>query len=171
LGNVEPRKNLKTLVQAWQQVAQDVRGVRLVIAGRKNFQADEILSYGEQLLGDKMLFLGSVSESEKWNLMNAADGFVFPSVYEGFGIPVVEAYSAGCPIVFSGTTSLPEISVTPDQMFDPHDSNSIAARLIWMLNGGPEVQRSVETGRTFAASLTWDNAAAGTVSVFERALS
>lgn len=119
IGNIEPRKNLITLANAISTLNEKNKQYRLLIAGYSNFQADEIIESAKNTLGESVVYLGSVSDAEKWWLLENSNLFVLPSLYEGFGIPVIEAYAAGCIPVFSNCSSLSELAVLDSQLFDP----------------------------------------------------
>lgn len=126
VGNIEPRKNLITLAKAVAKLNSTNNRYRLIIAGYSNFQAHKIITSIQSILDDKTVYLGAVSDIEKWWLLKNADLFVLPSLYEGFGIPVIEAYSAGCLPVFSNCSSLTELAVSDKQLFDPKSISNIA---------------------------------------------
>lgn len=109
IGTLQPRKNLKRLVQAFLKL--EICSLQLVIVGKKGWLYDEILKTVHRTdLCKKVIFTGYVSEKEKRVLLKNAKAFVLPSLYEGFGIPVVEAMTLGVPVVVSKVSSLPEIA-------------------------------------------------------------
>lgn len=122
LGNLEPRKNLIALIEAFQDPAIRETGVRLVIAGRPAWNFDEILSSIKRY---DITYLGFVSDDERVALMQNAQVFVFPSLYEGFGFPVLEAMAAGVPVVTSARGSLAEVA-GPATTIDDVTSEAIA---------------------------------------------
>ena len=141
VGSLDPRKNFATLIKAWQQLCQSGKisdEVELRIAGSANPLAFKDLGIPAKL--SRVRWLGAVSDTELVSLYQHASAFVFPSVYEGFGIPPLEAMACGCPVVMSSSTSLPEVGgpqfeVEDSQStgavfyFDPNDSEAMATQL------------------------------------------
>ncbi len=166
IGNIEPRKNLGRLFKASRELLDSGYKFKLVLAGRRNFEAQSILSTGETLLGDQLVYLGEVSEDEKWHLLRKSTGLVFPSLYEGFGIPVLEAYRAMTPALFSNTTSLAELTVCPRQTFDPLSTHEIAGRIADLLDDSTAFDDSVRLGSDLVERLTWTNTVELTVEVY-----
>ena len=131
LGNLDPRKNLVRLVRAFDTQQLKRVDARLVIAGRPAWDADDILE--EIKRSQRVTYLGQVSEDAVAPLMRAAAGFVFPSLYEGFGFPVLEAMACGTPVVCSGRGSLEEVAGEAALVVDPLNVNCIAGAIgeIW----------------------------------------
>jgi glycosyltransferase involved in cell wall biosynthesis len=131
MGTLEPRKNIPTLLDAYARLRQLTRTpVKLVLAGGKGWLYDSIFARVQQLgLEEEVLFPGFVSDSEQPLWYRSAAAFVYPSLYEGFGIPVIEALACGVPVVTSNVSSLPEAGVGIAQTVDPHDVEAIAVAL------------------------------------------
>src|SRR5947199_2607388 len=130
VATTEPRKNLVTLLDAYVQLKNDPGAScpPLVIVGRKGWNCDDILSYMAEL-EEAVRFPGYVSDEELIALYQMASCLVFPSLYEGFGLPVVEAMQAGCPVITSTTSSLPEVAGDAALLVDPLDPTEIAAAI------------------------------------------
>src|SRR5438477_8134827 len=120
VATTEPRKNLVTLLDAYVQLKNDPGAScpPLVIVGRKGWNCDDILSYMAEL-EDAIRFPGYVSDEELIALYQMATCLVFPSLYEGFGLPVLEAMAAGCPVITSTTSALPEVAGEAALLVDP----------------------------------------------------
>jgi len=109
IGTIEPRKNLARLIKAFD--ALDDPGLTLVIAGAKGWKYEESMrAMGEAAKSSQIRYVGYVRPKEKWALYSSASCFAFPSLYEGFGLPVLEARAAGIPVVTSNVSSLPEVA-------------------------------------------------------------
>jgi glycosyltransferase involved in cell wall biosynthesis len=131
LGTLEPRKNLTMLIEAYAQIRQqyDVRE-KLVLAGGKGWLYDEIFAKVCQLgLESEVVFPGFVADSEQATWYRAASVFAYPSLYEGFGLPVAEALACGVPVVTSNVSSLPEAGADIALTVDPYSVDALAEAL------------------------------------------
>lgn len=135
VGTLEPRKNLKRLLRALSLLRQYDDSFNLVHAGPQGWLFEDIMEEVSQLeLGDSVRFLGHVPLNDLVVLYNAATLFVYPSLYEGFGLPVLEAMSCGCPVVTSNISSLPEVIGDAGILVDPYNEKEISAAIkeIWL---------------------------------------
>lgn len=172
LGTLEPRKNIPTLLDAYARLRQ-LSGTRakLVLAGGKGWLFDTIFARVQQLgLEENVLFPGFVSDAEQALWYRAAAAFVYPSLYEGFGIPVAEALACGTPVVTSNVSSLPEAGAGLALTVDPHDVEALALALHKTLSDTDVQDRC----RAQAASVRERFSAAAllkqTVAVYEQAV-
>lgn len=164
LGVVEPRKDLGTLVSALQQVPE----ATLVVAGPSGWGVDLPAVVGP--LGGRVRIVGRVDEAEKRAWYALADVFAYPSLLEGFGLPVLEAMVQGTPIVASSGTATEEV-VGPDAVVvGPGDVDAWAAAIHRLLDDPDEARRLGATGRTRAAAHTWEACAAATVDCYREVL-
>ena len=169
LGTLEPRKNLVRLVDAFARI-QDAR-IGLVLAGGKGWFYDELFSRAEALeLGTRVLFPGYVREAELPLWYNAATVLAYPSLYEGFGLPVLEAMACGTPVVCSNTSSLPEAAGNAALMVDPNDTNALAEELARLLNEKTLRLEMRRRGLAHAQQFTWAHTAQKTTRVYRRVL-
>ena len=131
MGTLEPRKNIPTLLDAYARLRQTTgTRVKLVLAGGKGWLYEAIFARVQQLgLEAEVVFPGYVSDAEQPLWYRAATAFVYPSLYEGFGIPVAEALACGIPVVTSTTSSLPEAGAGIALTVDPHDIEAMATAL------------------------------------------
>jgi glycosyltransferase involved in cell wall biosynthesis len=131
LGTLEPRKNITTLVEAYAQLRKTYAiSEKLVLAGGKGWLYDAIFERVQQLgLASEVLFAGYVADAEQALWYRAASAFVYPSLYEGFGIPVVEAIACGVPVVTSNVSSLPEAGADIALCIDPYNVEAMAAAM------------------------------------------
>jgi len=158
VGTLEPRKNLPTLLQAFQQAALD--GVQLVIAGKRGWLYGDTLAQIQNLgLTPKVRELGFVPEGDLPGLYTLAEVFAFPSLYEGFGLPVLEALACGTPVIASNTSSLPEVAGSAALLVPPDDVRGWANALIQVMQN-PALRADLQKrGPSQAALFTWETAA------------
>jgi glycosyltransferase involved in cell wall biosynthesis len=160
VSTVEPRKNLKTLLHAYLLLKKCLRDScpPLIIVGRKGWHYDDILSHMAELK-NYVYFPGHVADAELVALYQMATCLVFPSLYEGFGLPVLEAMSAGCPVITSNASSLPEVVGNAGLLVDPLNPADIAQALYTILNNDAMRLRLIQAGRLQAARFSWETTA------------
>jgi glycosyltransferase involved in cell wall biosynthesis len=170
VGTLEPRKNLSMLLGAVAQLPAADR-LPLVLAGGKGWMFDEIFraveTYG---LADMVSFPGYVPAEDLPLWYNAAEAFVYPSVFEGFGLPVVEALACGTPVLVSDASSLPEAAGDTGYRLPPDDVDAWAAALAHVGRDAAWRDEAGQRGSAHAATFTWANTAAQTVASYRRAL-
>lgn len=165
IGALEPRKNIATLVRAFDAIALSVPH-DLVIAGERGWRGEELLlALGEAVHRKRIHVLGFVRESDKAALYAAADIFVYPSFYEGFGFPPLEALALGTPVITSFNSSLPEVVGEWATLVDPYNGGELAAVMKELLLDIPVV--SEETRQEVQRRYSWDRAARETLAVLE----
>lgn len=176
VGTLQPRKNYIRLIEAFGQMkdmaaGDDVRRMRLVIVGGKGWLYEEIFARVEALgLTDAVLFLGRLADEDLPALYNLADLFVFPSLYEGFGLPVLEAMACGVPVVCSTASSLPEVIGDAGLMVDPHDVEGLAVAMARVIADRALRARMVEKGLARARRFTWTAAAERLLDIYTPAI-
>ncbi len=172
LGTLQPRKNIARVIEAYRMLPQGIRNeVPLVIVGRAGWQCDEIVeALAAGKYGPSVLWLKHVPDQDLLALMKGAVALVFPSLHEGFGLPVLEAFAAGTPVITSNTTSLPEVAGDAALLVDPFDASSISAAMLCLLEH-PELASILrEKGYVRARAHSWDRTAAMTKDVYRRVL-
>jgi len=153
VGTLQPRKNLRRLIEAFARVPPPCR---LVLAGSKGWMYDEILRRaGELGIGDRVLFPGYVPDKDLPALLSGAALFAFPSLYEGFGLPVLEAMACGAPVVCSDTSSLPEVAGDAAILVPPTDTDALAAALNRVLTDADLRADLSRRGMERARLFTW----------------
>jgi glycosyltransferase involved in cell wall biosynthesis len=173
LGSADPRKNISTLVQAYSllPVALQQR-YRLVIVWTHHFLASELNEKIQRLgLKDQVQFLQQVSDENLALLYNAASLFVFPSKYEGFGLPLLEAMACGTPVTASSNTSIPEIAGDAALYFSADDANAMAGQMAQLLMDRELQKALIIKGFERASKFSWMNCGLQTLKVYERILS
>jgi glycosyltransferase involved in cell wall biosynthesis len=165
-----PHKNLERLISALALIPAQRRPVA-VVPGYPTWHEAELRERASQLgvTGD-VIFLDWVDAAELEGLYAAAACFVFPSLYEGFGLPVLEAMHRGVPVACSDQSSLPEVAGDAALLFDPESPEAIARAIETLLGDPEEAARLREAGRARAARFTWERTAHGVLAAYERAL-
>ncbi|HVM39915.1 MAG TPA: glycosyltransferase family 1 protein [Acidimicrobiia bacterium] len=149
VGTLEPRKGVDTLVEAFRQVRRQHRDLRLVVVGARGWgKAPDLSAPG-------VVHLGHVSDADLDALYRSADALVYPSHYEGFGLPALEAMARGCPVVTSATTSLPEVVGDAGILVPPGRADHLAAAVDGLLDNDDLRARLAEAGPARAAEFTW----------------
>ena len=172
VGTVEPRKNLLTLVRAFEQVVSesDLR-LQLVIAGRKGWMVDELFRYVKQsLAAQQIIFTGYLSDNELCALYSSCALFVYPSLYEGFGLPPLEAMASGAPVIASSIPSISEVLGEAALLVDPTDGTSLARAIIRLLKDEELRKELASKGLRRTSELSWERTAELTRAVYEQAL-
>lgn len=167
LGTIEPRKNIRRLILAFDRFLNDGEDCQLVIAGKKGWHYDGIFRLIEELsLKEKVIFTGFVSEDEKPFLIGGAKIFVYPSIYEGFGIPVLEALSCGIPTITSNVSSLPEITGDAALLVNPLDVNELYSNIKGLFNDRTLYTQLKEKSVEQAKKFSWKRCAQETIEVY-----
>ena len=167
----DPTKNVGCLVDAFGRLSQDVRGgVDLVLAGDVCKRADIRAAVERAGLESQTRLVGVVSDTELIQLYQAATIFCFPSLYEGFGLPVLEAMACGIPVVCSNTSSFPEVAGDSALTSDPRKPEQLTAALEDLLTSPARRTDLRERGLARAGAFTWDRTAVETVAAYRRAL-
>jgi glycosyltransferase involved in cell wall biosynthesis len=175
VGNVKPHKNLVTLLQAFAHLLEQGFDLDLWIVGKKegfitgDTQIEGILA-GSAALRQRVVFTGYVGDDALPRLYHDAAALVFPSLYEGFGLPPLEAMAGGCPVVASSAASIPEICGDAALYFDPQDYLSLTEKLKEVLNSSTKREELINKGYSKAATYTWQAAAAQHIELFRQVM-
>ena len=160
VGTLEPRKNIVRLIHAFEQLKEDGLPHQLVLAGGMGWKTEEIQqTVSASSWGEQIVLTGYVSGEEKNALYRHADVFLFPSLYEGFGIPPLEAMRFDCPVVCSNAASLPEVVGEAGEYVDPMDVCSIAQGIWNVIYRAGYREELVEKGRRQSERFSWDRSA------------
>ena len=171
VGINKPHKNLVRLIEAYGRLVQQGSGATLALAGPWDDRYPEARAAATKLPANaNVLFLGPVADTDLPALYAAATVFVLPSLYEGFGLPVLEAMACGAAVACSNTSSLPEIAGDAALTFDPLDTAAIAGAIAQLLGDGELRARMAHAGIARAASSTWERTAALTLAVYRQVL-
>lgn len=171
VGNVKPHKNLVNLLSAFRQVMEEIPHDLLIIGERKKLMTiDKKAIIDASALGDRVCFTGYVEDSTLQQYYGHADALVFPSFYEGFGLPPLEAMACGCPAVVSNASALPEVCGDAALYCDPYDSKDIADKIKLILTDITLRNSLIQKGLEQSKQFTWQKAAAETLEVIKKAL-
>ena len=166
LGTLEPRKNVPAILKAYADLSNR-RDFNLVLAGKKGWLSEEIFRTVADLgLEEDVIFTGYVPEEDRPRLMSAAEVFVFPSFFEGFGMPVVEAQACGTPVVTSNTTSLPEAAGEGAVLVDPKNVSQLTRALEEVLSSESRRKELVKKGLANAHRFDWNDSAQKLIEIF-----
>ena len=172
LGTLEPRKNVDRLVRAYASLVRQGLPHTLVLAGGRGWDHGAIdRAIEEEGVRDRVILPGYVRREDQPLWYASADLFVYPSQYEGFGLPVLEALACGVPVVTSSSSSLPEVVGGAGISIDPTDARALADAMASVLTDAGLAARLREEGPKQAGTFTWDNAAAGCVHAYRAAAS
>jgi glycosyltransferase involved in cell wall biosynthesis len=170
VGTIEPRKNLERTVEAFGRLRRRGTDHILVLAGPPYFGMHRLAATIARLrLEGVVRVIGHVPDEEMPALYSAADVFVYPSLYEGFGIPVLEAMTCGTPVVASNVSSIPEVAGEAAVLFDPRDAEALAGAIEAVLSSAEVTARLRAAGRERAACFTWAETARRTVDAYRQA--
>jgi glycosyltransferase involved in cell wall biosynthesis len=167
VGGLNARKNLARLFEAYARMRDDVPDVQLVIAGKRQWQTAEMEQAYQRLgLHGQVVFTGYVADTDLPALYGAAEAFVFPSLYEGFGLPPLEAMACGVPVVTSSAASLPEVVGDAALTVDPLDVDELARALTRVLLDAPLRTELRRKGLERARGFRWEIAALQTLHIY-----
>lgn len=166
LGTLQPRKNLARLIEAFGR--SRTLGCKLVIAGKKGWLYADLFRLAEKAgVADRVIFPGYVHDADKATLLSGAMALVFPSLYEGFGFPVIEAMACGTPVICSNTSSMPEAAGDAALLVDPLDTDAIAAAIDRVTADAGLRGQLVGRGYVQASRFTWQTCARAVLSALE----
>ena len=169
VGTVEPRKDLPSLVRAHDALAADHPGLGLVIAGPDGWGADALTTAIDRSSHRSQIRrLGWVDDDQRAALLRGASVYAYPSVYEGFGLPPLEAMAAGTPVVTTSAGSLPEVVGDAALVVAPGDSDALAGAIAQVLDDSARADQLRERGHERARRFSWDATADGLVAVYRR---
>lgn len=167
VGTIEPKKNLKRLIEAYFFLRKDTNRYKLVIAGPKGWLYNEIYKTIKRLnIDNDIIFTGHLYSSDLLFLYNAASVFVYPSLYEGFGLPVVEAMACKTPVVTSNTPALREVAEEAAIFVDPLDTKSLSKSITEVLENPSLQENLIARGLKRARQFSWEEAAQRTLKLY-----
>ena len=156
VGNHKPHKNLPRLLQAFAEAKIDPE-IRLILTGQPDANLTEIIRKNK--IQERIVFCGALSETQLAEYYRGASGVLFPSLYEGFGLPVAEAMACGIPTLTSNVTSLPEVAGDAALLIDPYEVDAIAHGIEQIANDAILRQQLIRNGLERVKLFSWDKTA------------
>ncbi len=170
VGTLQPRKNLRTLLDAFAVLANQDRDIHLVLAGKKGWLYEPLFAQMQQLgLGKRVHFTGYVPKEDLPGLISGAHLFVLPSLYEGFGMPVLEAMACGTPVICSNVSSMPEVAGDAAILVNPHDAAELVQALQRLLHDDALRRNLVQKGQKQVERFSWEKCARETLAILQTA--
>ena len=166
VGRYDPRKNFPTIFRAFTK-CRDAGALKLVAVGKDSWKYKQDCRIGKSGFEDDVIFSGYVELDDLPAFYNLAEAFIFPSVYEEFGIPLIEAMACGCPIVASNTGAIPEITGYAATLADPYDADKMAQGINQLMQDAEFRQTLIEKGLRHVKKYSWENVAKETLDVLE----
>ena len=155
LGTIEPRKNIERIVKAFKKYKKEINDdLKLVIVGRKGWKYDNIMKLIESM-GTDIIITGYIDEEDKVPIYKLAQIFVFPSLYEGFGMPILEAMASKTPVITSNISSMPEVAGNAGMLVDPFNENEIFEAYKKILSDDELKKEMVQKGLEQAKKFEW----------------
>lgn len=172
VGTLQPRKNISRLIEAYSLLPDKIKSEhQLVIVGKKGWMYQQILKSPEKYGVTKdVLFLDYVSDQDLPLFYKKAEIFVLPSLYEGFGLPILEAMKYGCPVVTSNVSSMPEAGGDSALYFDPEDTKDMSSKIESVLTDKKLRDDMIEKGYQHIKKFTWEKAAEEVLEVVEQTI-
>ncbi|MFT5874316.1 MAG: glycosyltransferase involved in cell wall biosynthesis [Clostridium sp.] len=168
VGTLEPRKNLQRILEAFLKVSNEFKEMKLVIIGKKGWLYEEFFDSINNLnIKDKIVVTGYVDDEDMPLLYSGAEVFVYPSLYEGFGLPPLEAMECGTPVVVSNTSSLPEVVGEAGMYCNPLDTDSIAEGICKILQDKTLKSKLSSLGMQRSKIFNWEDSAKSVLNIYK----
>ena len=171
VGTYRPRKNIESIIKAFYKFKRNDNNYKLVLCGKKLYKENIIIQLVKELkLTNDVFHLGYIKDDDLPVLYNLADLFVYPSFYEGFGLPVIEAMACGTPVIASNTASLPEVVGAAGIIINPRDIDSLTNAIYKVLHSKSIQDKMIINGITQAKKFSWKKCARETLEVYKSLL-
>jgi glycosyltransferase involved in cell wall biosynthesis len=171
IGTLQPRKNVSSLIKAFARVSHQIPEIKLVVAGNKkahNFDQEIDRSVESLKLDDKVVFPGFIDEKDKMVVYSGAHVFAYPSFYEGFGLPLLEAMSVDVPVISSSSSSLKEVGGDACLFFDPSDLDDLSKKLYTICIDEELRNNLVDSGRQRVSFFSWQKSAKQLLKIYQK---
>jgi len=171
VGTIEPRKGLETLLRAFEQIAEDNKTLQLVVAGRRGWLFQSLLKeIRESKFSDRIRLTGYLDDEDLRALYSSCRVFVYPSIYEGFGLPPLEAMACGAPVIASRVTAVVEVCGEAALFFEPKSVSSLARTIDNVLDDHNCRKRLISSGLRRASEFSWSQTGNLTRAVYQEAI-
>jgi glycosyltransferase involved in cell wall biosynthesis len=170
VGTIQPRKNVSNLIKAYHLLLNSnlLNGHKLVICGRLGWMYEDMFKNIKKLNLEKhIIFLNFIADKDLPYIYNLSDLFVFPSIYEGFGLPVLESMACGVPVITSNKSSLPEVAGNACVKVDPYKVRDIAIAISEILKDEKVSKKMIDEGLNQAKKFSWEKCASDTLRVYK----
>jgi len=164
VGTIEPRKNVKGLLSAFNIIKEQIENIQLVIVGKEGWKSYDVISILNN--NNNIIWLKALSDDKLCMLYNNASLMIFPTFYEGFGLPVLEAMTCGCPVVVSNIPVMHEVVGGAGLLFEPSDHTSIAKQTINILKDDSLRRDLIQKGLNQSKKFSWDKCAKETLTLY-----
>lgn len=170
VGTLQPRKNFIKLIEAFNVIKDDYPELSLVIAGNKGWLYKEIFKKVSDLqLNKRVIFTGFILPEDLPSLYRGAKAFIFPSFYEGFGIPILEAFACDVPVLLSNTSSMPEVAGSAALYFNPNSAADLAQKIKMVLSDKKLNEDLIKKGQDRLKKFSWEDSACQILELFKNA--
>jgi glycosyltransferase involved in cell wall biosynthesis len=167
VGTIEPRKNLTTLLEAFNELKRETKiPHKLILAGQTGWKSENIIALAKSTKNIELK--GYVNEEEKNSLYKNADIFIYPSIYEGFGLPPMEAMNNNVPVITSNTSALKELYGNYSLQFKPKDTQALKTHILTLINNPLIRKNLIKKASAYSKNFTWLNTARKTLNAFEK---
>lgn len=172
VGTLQPRKNIERIIDAHESFPADLRReFPLIIIGRNGWGSERLIArLKEYEHRDEIRWLQRINDQVKRSLMQQASAIVFPSLSEGFGLPILESFASGAPVITSNTTAIPEVAGNAAWLVDPYDVNDISHAMRSLVQDEGLAQKYVEKGLIRARQFTWTDCARKTIEIYKNVI-
>lgn len=168
VGTIQPRKNIGRIIEAFKAFDLKNPGYKLVLVGNKGWKSESIYKLPKGLaIKDKVNFLGRLTDIELTGLYNGATALLYPSLFEGFGLPIIEAFKCGCPVITSNISSMPEIAGNAAILVNPYNIEEITSALDKIASDDVLRLSLIKKGNIRSSLFSWKKAAIDTLKVIK----
>jgi len=167
-GAIDMRKNILSTIDAFMMISKDFPELKLVLAGGECPNNAPIKKRLEELKDDRIITMGYISDEQKRKLMSGATAFLFPSFYEGFGLPILEAMACGCPVITSDVSSMPEVVGDAGILINPESTLELAEAMNKVVSSETLRRGMIEKGFLQAKKFSWDKTAEEVEEVYRK---
>lgn len=168
VGTIQPRKNLERLIKAFSQISNQDKKLKLVLVGGKGWKSESIYALSKKLgMEESIKFLGRVGDKDLVGLYNGAICLTYPSLFEGFGLPILEAFACGCPVITSNISSMPEVAGNAAKLVDPYNIEAISKAMEEIAKNEKLRNSMIQKGIIRLGQFDWGKSAKAIVKIIE----